>query len=639
LKRAAGAAALTGLMAALPDGQARAQGGSMTLLPALIVSATTIPTPAEQIASSVTVITAEDIERTQRRTLTDVLQLVPGLNIVQQGTPGQLTAIFMRGTNSNHVKLLIDGVDAGDPSTPNGALDLGHLTTADIERVEVLRGPQSGLYGANAIGGVISITTKKGSGPAKVTGFVEGGSFGTFNQAAGVSGGSDRFHYAFNVSHFRFNDMPVTPDYLVPPGGIKNGNAYDNWTYSTRFGVNLSENFAVNFAGRYTDAKLRFTEDVWGTPNNERSTYDNNSFVGRGEAVWTLWDGRFVNVFGVNYTDVSRANFNPVAGTRDKYDGARDKYDWRGTLALAPGHNLVMGLERENERATANLYSASTGNQAGYVELQSDFGKRFFIVANARYDDHDDFGEHGTWRVAPAFIVPGTETKLKASYGTGFKAPTLYELYGKGDFGSGYTFIGNPLLKPEESRGYDVGFEQPLFGGRVQFGATYFHNDITNLINFASTGDPFVSTYVNIDNAETKGVEAFASVVFSEQFRVRADYTYVRAINADTGAFLLRRPKDKWSVAAIWNPMQNLTVSTTVVHVGGWMDFDRGGMLWEPAYVPGYTVVNLAMNYVLNNNATVFARVDNLFDRKYENPYGWEQPRLGAYAGLRLTTN
>src|SRR6478752_8197302 len=194
----------------------------------LVVSPTGTVTPIDQIASSVTVITAKDIERDQRRTLPDALSTVPGLNVVQSGGPGGQTSIFMRGTNSNHTKVLIGGIDVSDPGNPNRSFDFGQLLTSDIQQIEVLRGPQGGLYGADALGGVISIVTKKGDGPARATGSVEGGSFGTFNQTAGLSGSQDHFNYAFNVAHFHANDVPVTPVELLPPGQKAIGNYYDN---------------------------------------------------------------------------------------------------------------------------------------------------------------------------------------------------------------------------------------------------------------------------------------------------------------------------------------------------------------------------------------------------------------------------
>ena len=646
LFRVTGAAlALTALFAPLANAQS-----NPAVLPVVTVSATGVPTPVDQVGSSVTVITGEEIARDQRRTVPDVLNSVPGLNVVQSGGPGGQTAIFIRGTNSQHIKVLIDGIDASDPSTPNGAVDLAHLLTTNIEQIEVLRGPQGGLYGSNAIGGVISITTKKGSGPAKATATVEGGSLGTFNQAAGVSGSSGKFNYAFDVSHFRAASIPVTPSYYLPPGQHGNNDYYDNMTYATRLGFDASEDLSFNLYGRFTDSTLRFTNDTFNfasflfEPNPTQSNQQARAAYGRAETVWKLFDGRFVNTFGVNVTDYKRTTQDPNITPESRFNGTRTKFDWRGNYTIMPGQILVMGLERQDERAGSSgfdtgsgsvvSFNAKSGNQAGFLELQSQFADRFFLVSNVRDDDNDQFGTHVTWRVAPAFLVPVTETKLKGSYGTGFKAPTLYELYGVGAFG----YSGNPMLKPETSSGYDYGFEQPIANDRVRFGATYFRNDITNLINF-SFPTPSTSTYVNIGKAEMYGVETFVQAKVSDRLKVRGDYTRTTAKDATTGIELTRRPRDKVSGNIVWSANDALTLSTTVIYVGPWKDFDRAGALFTPGDAPGYTVVNLAANYVVDKNVTVFGRVDNLFNKQYEDPTGWMHPGLGVLGGVRLTSN
>ncbi len=630
----AGRIALAGTIATWLSSAAQAQ--QSILLPAIsVVSATLIPTPADQGANTVTVITGEDIERLQRRTVPDLLNTVPGLHVVQNGTPGTQTSVFIRGTNSNHVKVYLDGMDIGDPTSPNGAVDFGHLSTFDLDRVEVLRGPQSGLYGSDAIGGVISLTTKKGDGPAKVRALIEGGSFGTFNQAASLSGSHERFNYSFNVSHFRAADTPVTPPYMVPPGGRAIGNYYDNWTYSTRLGADVNDMLSFNFYGRYTEAKLLYSADdpfaFPGVTLPSQSIYRNQNFYGRGETVVTLFDGRFVNVFGYGHVDYTRTNLDPPATIPSRFEGVRDKFDWRGTVKVMPGHNVVLGLEREDQRARGDNFpgTVKTGNQAGFVELQSELNKTFFFVANFRRDVHDDFGAHNTYRLAPAVIVPGLETKLKASYGTGFKAPTLYQLFGNGPFG----FMGNPNLRPEKSRGYDFGFEQPIANNRVRVGATYFDNRIEDLIDFLFV--PF--TNVNVLKARTHGVEAFATVTVNEQLQLRFDYTHTKAWDLTKNVELRRRPRDKFSATATYAPMEGLTLSSTVLHVSSWSDVDRATF----ALVRGgpFTTVNLAADYVINKHATVFARADNLFDRRYENPVGWLQPGLAVYGGVRLASN
>ena len=646
----------------------RAQSGnssSSIALPTIdVVSATLVPTPADQIASSVTVVTAAEIERDQRRTVPDVLRNLPGLNLVQTGGPGGQTAVFMRGTNANHVKVFIDGIDASDPSTPNGAFDFAHLLAGDIERIEVLRGPQSGLYGSDAIGGVISITTKRGEGPPKVTGMVEGGSFGTFNQKAAVSGSEGRFDYSFNAQHFRSTSTPVTPLELLAPGDRRNNDTYDNWTYSTRLGAKVADELKLGVVARYTDAKFGFTGDNFSTfpapptPEALQSTARFHNFYTRGEAVWSPFDGRIKNVFGVSYIDVRNFTVNPnpdffapppLVPPPLTNVGTRTKYDWRGEANVAPGQIVVVGLERQRESLTTDstgvfdpvtfLFQqtttrAQTGNKAGFVELQSEFGKRFFLVSNIRRDIHDTFGGRTTWRVAPAFIVPVTETKLKASYGTGFKAPTLTQLFvNNPSFG----FIANPRLLPESSKGYDFGFEQTLLNNRIGFGATYFNNDIENLINNTAF-DPvtFTSTLENVGLANTHGLEAFVSAVVTERFRVRADYTETFTRNQTTQLGLLRRPRDKISLVSVWSPVDPLTLSATVLYVSSWVDIGREGT--PPRLdAPAYTTVNLAANYDVDKHVTVFARADNLFNKQYQNPTGFLQPGLGVFGGVRVT--
>jgi vitamin B12 transporter len=655
-----GAAAL--VLVSLPCA-ARAQDNpqsAVQVLPPIVVSATTIPTPANEVANSVTVITADDIKREQIRTVPDALRTVPGLNVVQTGGPGGQTAVFIRGTNSNHVKVLLDGIDMGDPSVTTGAFDFAHLLTGDIERIEVLRGPQSGLYGSDAIGGVISITTKKGEGPPKATATLEGGSFGTFNQTAALSGAQANVNYAFNILHYQSTSNPVTPLDLLAPGEKRINDSYNNWTYSAKLGAKLGEDVEVNYVARYIDSRLGFTgEDYLNffppAPEQFQSTQRNHQFFTRGEVVWSLFGGKFKNYLGVNYSnqwtwifDPNADSFftSPLVSPPTTNVGERTKFGWRSVAQVAPGQTLVMGLEREHEALrtgstgtvdafynyTQTTTSADTGDTAGYLELQSEFAKRLFLVANLRYDNNDSFGPHVTWRVAPAVIVPGTETKLKASYGTGFKAPTLTQLYVSNP---SYMVAGNPNLLPEESKGYDFGFEQPLWHDRVRFGATYFHNDITNLI--VNTFDPvgFAFTYVNVGEAKMEGVESFASVAVTDQLKLRADYTATFTRDETTDLGLLRRPGNKASLTAIWSPLDQLTLTATLLYVGSWVDISRDGSIPRIA-APAYATVNIAADYRLDPHVTVFGRIDNLLNRQYEVPIGFDRPGFGIFGGVRL---
>jgi vitamin B12 transporter len=602
--------------------------------PSVVVSPTSVATPGELVASSVTVITAQDLENQQRRTVPDALMTVPGINVVQSGGPGGLTSVFMRGTNSNHVKVLIDGIDVSDPSNANRSFDFGQLLTSDLAQIEILRGPQSGLYGADALGGVIVITTKKGEGPPKITGSAEGGSFGTFNQTASASGSEGPVNYSLNISHLHSTDTPVTPLDLLPPGRLRNNDYYDNLTYATKFGWDVSPYLAFNVVARYTDATLKFTGDDFSTfppaPSANQSIQTVHQLYTRGETVLTLLDGRFKNYFAVGYTNDWNWNFSPdTLPAVTVNQGDRIKYDWRGVATLAPGITLIMGLEDQTERLQVPTTTAEESNRAGYLELQTEIAKRFYLAANVRLDDNENFGEHTTWRVAPAFILPGTDTKLKVSVGTAFKAPSLSQRFV--DFPA-FGFFANRNLQPEESLGYDVGFEQPLFKNRFRFGTTYFHNDITNLISFNDT----FTTNINIGRAETYGTESFASLAVTQWFKLRADYTHTTAIDATTGLELLRRPKDKASLTGVWKPIDPWTLSATVLTVSSWVDTDRFG-LTPRLTAPGYTVVNVAADYKVNERATVFGRVDNLFNEHYEDPTGFLRPGIGVFAGVKFS--
>ncbi|WP_454917754.1 TonB-dependent receptor plug domain-containing protein [Xanthobacter sediminis] len=627
-------------------------GSTQIDLPDVVVSATGTPTPASEVASSVTVITGQEIEETQRRSVPDVLEAVPGLNIVQTGGPGGSTAIYMRGTNSNHTKILLDGIDLGDPSSSNGAFDLSALYANDFARMEVLRGPQSGLYGSDAIGGVISMTTERGSGPATASGYLEAGSLGTFNQAARLSGGTSTFGYAFNVGHFASTSIPVTPADIVPPGSPITNNASDNWTYSGRMDADISDAFSVNVVARYIETRLAYTSDLYnaatftGYPAPLQDTGYGQFFIGKAEGQWKALDDRLLSTFGIAATDYSRDNASPYPDNVSAYDGDRQTYYWRSNYTVLPGQSLLLGLERYNESMTSSsIYSsmdASTGDTAGYAQLQSAFGERFFLAANVRYDDNDDFGGHTTWRIAPALLFPETGTKLKATYGTAFKAPTLYELYAP--------LYGNPNLQPEDSEGWDAGFEQMLWNERISLGATYFHNDISNLIVTTYNAATFTYNYENLSNATSQGVEAFLALKVTDRFSVRTDYTYTSTLGyfpagasfgvsceprTATSCYPLRRPSNKVSVAVNWQPVDPLTLTATLVFLSDWWDVDR--TTFAVLRQPGYTLLNVAANYTVNPNVTLFGRVDNLFNETYENPNGWLAPGMAAYAGLKLT--
>jgi len=611
------------------------------------VSATGVPTPIAQTGSSVTVLTAATLEAQQRRTVPDALQQVPGLNVVQTGGPGGQTSVFIRGSNSNHVKVLIDGIDATDPSNPNGSFDFGQLLTEDLSRIEVLRGPQSGLYGSDAIGGAISFVTKRGEGPLRVSTRVEGGSFGTFNQFGRISGAENGFDYSVSVQHLRAAATPVTPRDLLLPGTPLRPNFYDNETVSAKFGYQVTDTFRINSITRFIGSKLLFSNDDYSPfPLLDVGAFRNQADVQqvftRNEAEWTPFAG-FHNIVAINYSNLANQQFqdiyNPLATPADSRSvGERTRYEYRGDYQLSPGNLLLFGAQRDEERLFADnpssgITTARNGNTAGYGEVQLTPFERAFLVANIRHDENDAFGPATTYRVAPSYILPFTETRLKGSVGTGFKAPTLNQLFvNVPAFGQ----VGNPNLRPEESFGFDAGFEQPL-GERVLAGATYYRNDFKNLIQGVFDPFSFSFTNVNVGRAESYGAEAFIAANITDTWSTRIDYTNTVTKDEVANRELLRRPRHKGSFTTLWSPMPGLTVSGTVVVLGHFVDGARDAFFTRVKN-PGFTLVNLAVNYDVTDRFSVFGRIDNLFDRRYENPTGFLGPGLAVYGGIRLST-
>jgi vitamin B12 transporter len=595
----------------------------------VVVTATRLPTPASQVASSIDVVGAAEIEARQLRSLPDILATLPGLNLVRAGGEGGQTSLFTRGTNSNHTKVLLDGIDLSDPSTPSGAVDLGRVLAGDVARVEVLRGPGSGLYGSDAIGGVVNIITKGGEGPLSATARLEGGGFDSFNQFGEVSGSDGGFHYRATLQHSHAGATPVTPPSLLPAGRKRNDDYFDGTTASTRLGYDLGGDVDLGLVARWSGNLSKITGDAFdpvtfaSVPSPSRTRVTSQQYDVRGTAHWKLgWIDQTLGLaYGSSQSRSADPNNGPSASSAD-----RVKLDWQGNVRLADGQTVVLGAETARDAVHLPLSAGYTTN-AGYAELQSDWGGGLFSAASIRYDDNSRFGDKLTWRIAPSVALGDTGLRLKGSVGTGFKAPSLDQLYHSYP---AFFFFANPNLKPETSTGYDVGADWAVLAG-LSAGATWFHNDIRNLI----TTDPVTfSTSVNLNTARTQGVELFVAWQPLATLHLKADYTYTDAIDGVTGLELLRRPRNKASLTAEWQVLPQAGLSATLLHVGPWIDGSRDFSI-PRLKTDGYVTVDLAGHYDLDERFTLFARADNLFDESYQNPVGFLGPERAFHAGVQ----
>lgn len=598
-------------------------------LDTLVVTATKTEQELRNIGNSLTVITADDIAARQFYSVSELLRSVPGVDVVQNGGIGHVTSVFVRGAASDQTLVLIDGIEMNDPSTPGNGFDFSDLMTDDIERIEILRGPQSPLYGSNAIGGVINIITKKGRGKPKLSFTAEGGSYDTFKVGGAVNGATDLVNYNLSVSRLETQGFSAADDKL--PGNSED-DAYKITTVSTGLGVTPLENLDLQWNLRYSDAATKL--DNCGGPycdNLLKDSHNQQLYTGL-QGHLSLFDGFWEQTLGLAYTHTNRVTRDASPGSFvpfSEFDGNRFKVNWQNDLHLHETNTLTLGFEDEEDWMDTDTLPRSSQNTAGYfLQDQIRLWDRWFTTAGVRYDDNNRFGGKVTWRVTQLVAIDEIGMRLKGSYGTGFKAPSLYQLFAPADpfFGP----IGNPDLKPETSRGWDAGFEQTLWDEQILFGASYFNNQFDNLIAF-TTG------YQNIDSASSSGVESFIEITPLENLTLRGNYTYTHTRDDSTGLPQLRRPQNKGSVNINYRFLQKAEVNLNVVIVGRRDDLDFSSFPFNRVQLPGYTVVNLAGSYDITRYIKAFVRLDNVFDKQYEQVLGYGTSGIAAYGGIKLS--
>ncbi len=605
----------------------------------VVVTAHREEIPEDQVGSSVTVITAEQLEQSGKTMVLDALRSVPGLEVARNGGPGGTTSVFLRGANSEHTLVLVDGVEVNDPIAPTRAFDFGNLAVNNIDRIEILRGPQSTLYGSDALGGVIHIITRKGGG--ELSGYLsaEGGSFSTMRATAGVHGGGERSWYSVSIANLNTDGISAADEAT----GNSEADGYTNRSLSARIGHQVTADLALDLflTGSSSDTDLDNFGGAFGDDPN--SVGESEQFTAMAQGVLTLLDGDWRQNFGIALTDYDRSFHNPVdAGhpadqSTSRYESRLMKIDWQNRLRLDENHNLVFGLEAEEEEGESayfsdgmfgpytDIFTRQSARTTGFfLQDHMKVEERLFATVGFRVDDHNRFGSEATFRAAFSYKAGDNGTRLKASYGTGFKAPSLFQLY------SSY---GNGNLSPEESSGWDAGIEQSLAGDKIVLGATWFQNEFDNLIQF----DGGSLTYANIARAKTRGIEFTGSAEPADSLHLMLGYTWTDTEDRNTGEELLRRPGRKFSLAAHYQITAGLGLNIDLVQVGARADLDFSSFPASRVDLPEYTLLNMAAGWQVTRRVRLNVRIENVLDEKYQEILGYGAPGIGAYAGFKLT--
>jgi vitamin B12 transporter len=620
-----------------------------TPIPEIVIYANQAPTEASKVGAAVTVITGEELRSKGFTTVADALRTVPGVAISQLGSRGAMTQARIRGAEANHLLVLVNDVPVNDIT--DGDFNFADFAIEDIDRIEVIRGPQSGIYGANAHAGVISIVTKSGRGLAKPEGSfrVEGGSRETATISSTVRGAAGPVYGAASIDYNNTNGYNVA----------RNGNERDGsraLTVTTKAGIDLAPNFNVEGSLRYVKRHTAIDSQPFFGPLEglaADSPADFNKFesaAARVAATWTLLDGALVQRFGASRFDQRRNDDDVVFGFF-RSRGTRDNFDYKATLKGqtnvfgGEGHTLTVAADRQLEFLTidsaslafdppgrafwAKGASRSRDGLAGEYALDLPIG--LTLTGALRHDWNSGFQDVTTWRTTASQRFP-TGTRLHASAGTGVTNPTFIEQFG---FFLG-SFIGNPNLRPEHSLGWDAGVEQTWLGGRLVTDVTYFASDFEDKITLVSAGGGFISTPVNVPGiSPRRGVETTAKATPVDWLTLSASYTYTDARLAD-GTPEIRRPRHAASGSATVRFADGRGKATVNLVYNGAMPDTWFKFPLVPVTLQAYTLVGGIVSYDMTPFATVYVRAENVFDAKYEEVFSYRAPGFAAYAGLRL---
>jgi vitamin B12 transporter len=607
----------------------------------VVVLATRTEQPISEVGQAISVIDAETIRRRQTDTVVDLLRNVPGVTFTRNGGVGTITSVNIRGAESEQTVALIDGVKLNDPSSPGGGFNFGNLLVGNIARIEVLRGSQSVLWGSQAIGGVVNVTTVEPTEELAATGRAEYGWRDTRELVGNVSKKFGAVSASVGAGEFETDGTSVFDENL---GGHER-DGYRNFGAHAKVNVALSDNVSVDVRGWYSNGRV----DLDGFPAPTFSLADTNEYSRTREVIGysalnvALLDGRFHNRIAGAYTETKRNNFDPDGFVFETFDGngRNTRFEYQGTFDVTERLQTTFGAESERSRfVTASFGGPATHGEArinsGYAELVAKPIVGLTTTLGVRRDHHDDFGGKTTTGASAAWTPNEGFTILRASFSEGFKAPTLYQLQSE---------FGNTLLRPETARGWDAGVAQHFFGSKAEVGATVFRRDSHDLINFVSCFAPFAGicanrpfgTYDNVSRARAEGVELTAVLKPVEALTLQANYTHVNAEDRSTGTAtfgkdLARRPSDTASAIVDYRWAFGLETGFTFTHVGD--SFDD---VSNTQRVDAYDVVDLRAAYPLMNGIQVEARVENLLDEQYETIYRYGTPGRAAYFGVRFS--
>jgi vitamin B12 transporter len=611
----------------------------------VVISATKTPVPVSHLTSAVEVITEERLKQEKFKTVADALRFAQGLTMFSNGGPGTTASVQIRGSSTSQVLVLIDGAIVN--SATAGGYDFANLTTDNIERIEILRGAQSMLWGSDAMGGVINIITKKGEGAPRVNAFSEVGSFGSIREGGQVTGAKGPVDFSIALSRWDYTGFSAT-DYRI---GAFERDGYRNWTGSARAGVNLPHDGRFDFNFRWMNGSVNLdnistpAQDVFGSKQKDQQFIFSGSYEQPLTSWWsqklTMSRGQEALRFDpgtLQYNTQTGAYTVPFgSGTISDIRVLSNRIEWQNNFQVAKPLLLTAGYQFREQQGNNNsgLDNKILSSNAGFGQAQLNLWDRVFATAGVRYDAYNVFGNATTYRLTGGYLHQETGTKIRGSYATGFRVPSMNELF--------FPNFGNPTLGPEKSQSYDVGVDQDVFGKRLRLSVGYFWNHYRDLI--ATTFDPVVCAPfspfgfcpINIGSARTQGVEAgikyhiVDNVPGIKNLDLQGQYTYTQARNLDTATALPRWPYNQAGATLSYQPIDPMRLNLEYRYVGA-----RFNTTNNRQNIRAFSVFNLVGSYDVMKQVQAYVRVENLFNEKYEEILNAGTPGRSIYGGIRV---
>lgn len=581
----------------------------------IIVTATGTTQLPEESGNAVTLVDQADIERLQPSTISDLLTRTPGVTVSNTGPIGGFSAVRIRGAEGEQTLALIDGVRLNDPSSPGGGFDFGNLLVGNIERVEVLRGPNSVPWGSQAIGGVVNIITQRPSSEFEGSVRAEYGSHDRANLVGNVSAKTGPVGFSLGGGYFRDDGISA-----AAVGNEADG--YRQYAANGRIEVALGENASIDLRGYYADSRAEadgFPAPLFALADTlEYSTAKQlTGYAGVNLALGTL-----KNRLGFTISDINRDNFaSPIAAAPDFLArGRSERFEYQGDWQANDAIRAVFGAEHERSSFSDGFSPDKTRYSGAYAQAIITPVEQVTLTAGGRIDDYRSYGSKATFS-ANAVWRAGDSTIIRAAYGEGFKAPTLFQLF---------SFFGDPTLQPEEAKSYELGFEEGLLDGNLRFGATAYQRRTSNMIDF----DLSTFTYNNIRRAKAKGVEAFIEMQPSDRLNITANYTYTDSkTRLDSAAAFTRRirvPVHSLNLSADWTPVDRLKLGADIRLASDSLDGFGGSTRLD-----GYVLLGARAAFEINDAMELYGRVENAGDTDYQTVAGYNAYGRNAHVGLR----